>query len=669
MGRELSGAAAKTAICLLLLAVLAKADQADQASGGHLKRLSLEQLGNIEVTTASKEPVKVLRTAAAIYVITQEDIRRSGATSIPEVLRLAPGVTVARIDASKWSIGIRGFGSRSTRSVLVVIDGRNVYSPLNAGVYWEVQDTLMEDVDRIEIIRGPGATIWGPNAVNGVINIITRKAKDTQGALVSSGGGNEQSFLNFRYGAGNGKNLHYRGYGKVFNRGPEFHSDGKNFDDWRAGQGGFRADWEPGSRDTVTVQGDVYKGALGESISVTPEQTAPSAIVQQDSQLSGGNLLGRWRRVLGDGSDLQVQTYYDRTNRHAANFAEMRDTFDVDFLHHLTLKRRQQLLWGAGARFSLGRIPPVVPTLLFIPQNRTDKLYSAFVQDEVQIAENLLSLTLGSKFLRDDFSGFNAQPSARLLWTPSPRQTVWAAITHAVRTPADVEVAFEASGPVSPNPLTILRLKGNPRFAPETLLGYEGGYRALLGPKLYVDVTGFHNRYDDLLSVEYGAPVRETSPSPPHLVLPLVLGNGLYGSTSGFEIAPDWRPAPWWRLAGSYAYLYMDLSRRPDSTDTSTVNSTLGASPHHKAVIESFLDLPGKLEFSQAYRYVSALPAQRVGSYQTVDVRLGWRPAPHIEFSVVGQNLLQPHHTEFGGDPGVLVGIKRSVYAAITWRQ
>src|SRR5437588_2401015 len=235
MARALSGVLAQTVGCLLLLRI-ANGDPADQSSEGHLKRLNLEQLGNIEVTTASKEPVKVLRTPAAIYVITQEDIRRSGATSIPEALRLAPGVTVARIDSSKWSIGIRGFGGRLSRSVLVLIDGRNVYSPLYAGVYWEVQDTLIEDVDRIEVIRGPGATVWGPNAINGVINIITKRTKDTHGEPVCAGGGNEQSFLNFRYGAGNGKNLSYRAYGKVFGRGPEFHSDSKNFDDWRMGQ-------------------------------------------------------------------------------------------------------------------------------------------------------------------------------------------------------------------------------------------------------------------------------------------------------------------------------------------------------------------------------------------------------------------------------------------------
>src|SRR5713101_287043 len=273
------------AVSLLLLAGLMKGDQ---GSEGQLKGLSLEQLGNIQVTTASKQPVKVARTPAAIYVITQEDIRRSGATSIPEVLRLAPGAEVARIDAVKWSIGIRGFGSRLSRAVLVVIDGRTVYSPLYAGVYWEVQDTLMEDVERIEIIRGPGATIWGPNAVNGVINIITKKAKDTRGVLVSAGGGNEQRFFNFRYGGGNGANFNYRVYGKTFTRGPEFHPDHKNFDDWQMGQGGFRMDWDKGP-DTLTLPGDLYKGAIGEIISVATAPTVPSAIVQQDAQVSGGN--------------------------------------------------------------------------------------------------------------------------------------------------------------------------------------------------------------------------------------------------------------------------------------------------------------------------------------------------------------------------------------------
>ena len=658
----------KITVSLLLLGGLSKGDQGGQEPDDRLKGLSLEQLGNIEVTTTSKEPVKVSRTPAAIYVITEEDIRRSGATSIPEVLRLAPGVEVARIDDAKWSIGIRGFGSRLSRSVLVVIDGRTVYSPLYAGVYWEVQDTLMEDVERIEIIRGPGATIWGPNAVNGVINIITKKAKDTRGGLVSIGGGNEQRFLNFRYGAGNGSTFNYRVYGKAFTRGPEFHPDNRNFDDWQMGQGGFRMDWNLKSKDELTLQGDLYKGAIGESSSVATQLTAKSTIIQQDGQLSGGNLLGRWRHVLNDGSDIQLQTYYDRTNRDEASLAETRDTFDIDFLHHKTLAGRHDLLWGVGGRFSLGRVPAVVPTIVFAPDNRTDKLYSAFVQDEIQILESRLWLTMGSKLVHTDFSGFGLEPSVRLLWTPSPHQTWWTSVSRALRTPSDVEETLTVNALVSASPLTIVRLTTNGKFVPETLLGYEGGFRQLFGSKFYVDVTAFHNRYDNLLSTERGSPVLETSPEPTHVVIPLALGNGIYGTTTGFEIAPDWRPATWWRLNGSYAYLHMDLAAKPGSLDVSTEKATEGSSPHHQIVIQSTLDLPGRLEFSQTYRYVSDLPAQQVASYGTADVRLSWHRIQHFEFSLVGQNLLQPHHAEYGGDPGTLVGIKRSVYGAITWR-
>src|SRR6267378_1284098 len=355
------GVIAKILVSMLLLAGLAKnsragARQSNPETSGQLKKLSLAQLGDLEVTTVSKEPVTVARTPAAIYVITQEDIRRSGATSIPEVLRLVPGVEVARIDSSKWSIGVRGFGSRLSRSVLVLIDGRTVYTPLFAGVYWEVQDTLLEDIERIEVIRGPGGTIWGANAVNAVINIITKSAKDTHGTLASSGGGNiDQGFVGFRYGGGKGKDFNYRVYGKAFTRGREFHPDGRQFDDWRMAQTGFRTDWDLHTRDTLTLQGDLYNSDDGERVGTATYSPPSTANVEQNAELSGGNLVGRWRRVLSAGSDVQFQTYYDRTNRKEANFAESRDTFDVDFIHHLA-PWRQNFLWGLGAQISSGNV-------------------------------------------------------------------------------------------------------------------------------------------------------------------------------------------------------------------------------------------------------------------------------------------------------------------------
>jgi iron complex outermembrane receptor protein len=647
----------------------AQARASDQKPGESLKRLSLEDLGQIEVTTASKVPVKATRTPAAIYVITQEDIRRSGATSIPEALRLAPGVEVARVDSNTWSLGVRGFESTLSRSVLVLIDGRSVYTPLFAGVYWQVQDTLLEDIERIEVIRGPGGTIWGANAVNGVINIITKRAQETHGTLVSTGGGNlDQGFVNFRYGTGNDKGLNYRIYGKAFTRGPEFHPDQKQFDDWRMGQTGFRTDWDVHNRDRLTLQGDVYSGDAGQRVGITSYSPPFMTNVEQNAELSGGNLLGRWERELGSGSNVQLQTYYDRTNRKQANFAESRDTFDIDFIHHLTLPGRQDFLWGLGARLSSGNVSDVVNTVVFTPNHYTDKLYNAFIQDEIPIVGNQLSLTVGSKFLHNNYSGFEIQPTARLLWTPSSRQTVWGAVTRAVRTPSRVEEDLQLTALLASTPLTFLRVVGDRKFSSESLIGYEAGYRSLMGPKFYVDIAAFYNNYDNLLSIEPGAPFSETSPPPPHAVVPFFFRNGLLGNTAGFEIAPDWTPTRTWRLRGSYSYLHMDLSKEASSLDASTANSTQGSSPHHQIAIQSSLDLPRKLEFDQTFRYVSSLPAQLVRAYTTADVRFSWHATRSLDVSVVGQNLFQPHHAESGGDPGPLVGIERSAYIKLTWQ-
>jgi len=669
------GVIAKILVSMLLLAGLTKNSRAgapgsDPETSGQLKKLSLAQLGDLEVTSVSKEPVTVARTPAAIYVLTQEDIRLSGATSIPEVLRLVPGVEVARIDSDKWSIGVRGFGSRLSRSVLVLLDGRTVYTPLFAGVYWEVQDTLLPDIDRIEVIRGPGGTIWGANAVNAVINIITKSAKDTHGMLASIGGGNvDQGIGSVRYGGGNGKAFNFRVYGKAFSRGPEFHSDKKQFDVWEMGQAGFRMDWTAHARDALTLQGDIYNADDGERVSVGSYSPPYATIVEGAGEVSGGNLLGRWKRTISGGSDVQLQTYYDRTNRREASFGESRDTFDIDFLHHLTLPGRQDFLWGLGARLSSGNATQVTPTIVFAPGHRTDKLYSGFVQDEIPIVGEKLSITLGSKFLHNIYTGFEIQPSARLLWTPTARQTIWAGFTRAVRTPSRVEEDDLLSGLVASSPLTFLRIIGDGKFTSEHLLSYEAGYRTLLSPTFHFDVATYYNNYDHLLSLEPGAPFSETSPSPTHFVVPFFLRNGLMGTTYGIEIAPDWKPTDWWRLQGSYSFLHMDIAKSAGSLDSSTPISTEGSSPQHQVVLQSFLELTKKLEFGQTYRYVSALPAQVIRSYSTADVRLGWHPVRSFEFSVVGQNLFQPHHAESKGDPGPLVEIRRDVYAKITWRR
>jgi len=661
----------KILISLLLLTVLVKESRGNDNSKPEvpLTQVSLEELGEIEVTTTSKQPVKASQTPAAIYVITQEDIRGSGATSIPEALRLAPGVEVARVDSNTWSLGVRGFGSALSRSVLVLIDGRTVYTPLFAGVYWQVQDTLLEDIERIEVIRGPGGTIWGANAVNAVINIITKNTKETYGTLVSSGGGNlDQGFVNFRYGSGNGHSFSYRVYGKAFTRGPEFHSDGRQFDDWRMGQTGFRVDLDSNDRDTFTLQGDIYRGEAGQRLQITSYSPPYMTNVEQNAELAGGNLMARWKRVFSNRSDIQLQTYYDRTNRSQANFAESRDTFDIDFVNHLKLPWRQDFLWGLGTRLSSGNVTEVVPTVIFTPNHLTDKLYNAFIQDEIPIVSNRLSLTIGSKFLHNNYSGFEAQPSARLLWTPNPRQTFWGAVTRAVRTPSRVEEDLQLTGLFMSNPLTFYRVVGDRKFSSEKLIGYEVGYRSLIKPKFYVDIAAFYNNYTNLLSIEPGTPFSETSPPPGHVVFPLYFRNGLLGNTSGFEISPDWTPTRWWRLRGSYSYLHIDLNQSSGSQDISTANSIQGSSPHHQVAIQSSFDLPKKLELDQSFRYVSALPAQQLGAYTTADVQFSWHATRSLSLSVVGQNLFQPHHAESGGDPGSLVGMRRSAYVKLTWQ-
>jgi iron complex outermembrane receptor protein len=642
----------------------------DPAIQDSLKGLSLEQLGNIEVTSVSKSPVSVARTAAAVYVITQQDIRRSGVTSLPEALRLAPGVDVAQIDGVKWAVGIRGFQGRLSRAVLVLIDGRSVYSPLFHGVYWEVQDTLMEDIDRIEVIRGPGGTIWGPDAVDGVINIITKNARDTHGTLVSAGGGNvDQGFLDFRYGGGNDKNFSYRVYAKGFTDSPEFHPNDSEFDDQRRVQGGFRTDWEVTGRDTLTIQGDAYNGAAGESVRITSFSAPYSTIVNQNADLSGDNVLGRWKHIFGNGSDLQIQMYYDHVSRLQASQAEYRDTYDFDLVDHIAAGKRQDFIWGFGARLSPAYLPAIVPTYVFTPNSRTDQLYSGFVQDEISLLPDHLSVTVGAKLFHSSFSGYNTEPSARLLWTPTGHQSFWAAVTRAVRTPSDIEDTLQSTTLQSTNPLAFNVTVGDGIFTSETDISYEVGYRQLIIPGFSVDLATFYNNYNNLESLDPGTPYTETSGGETYTIYPYVNRNGLLGTTKGFEIAPSWKPATWWRVQGSYSYLDMDLRTRPGTTDITTVTSEDGSSPRHQFGFQSYLDLPKHFEFSQVFRYVSVLSAQMTPGYETADLRVSWQAVPHLEFAVTGQNLLQPRHPEYGGDPGPLVGIKRNVFATITWRK
>ena len=662
------------ALSLLFVFLSAIARTQSRSDSEHqLKQLTLEQLGNLEVVTRSKAPERVWKAPAAVFVITQEDIRRSGVTSLPEALRLAPGVEVERISEDKWAIGIRGFSGRLNRSVLVLIDGRSVYTTLIAGTYWEVQDTMLEDVDRIEVIRGPGGTVWGPNAVNGVISIITKNSKETQGTLVSAVSGTlQKGTLSARYGGTTGSGLSYRFYGKAFDRGPDYHFDHNNYDHWRSVQSGFRMDWAKNQRDSFTVSGDLYAQAAGETVTNTTYTPPFSVIAQGNADLSGANILARWTRVYREGQDLQVQAYFDRTVRHEPNFADIRNTFDVDFLHRFYINPKNHLTWGLGARASHGHQPDVVSGLYFDPNTRTDELYTAFLEDDITLIPNRLTAEIGTKFLRTNYTGFEAEPSGRLLWTRSQTESLWLAVTRAVRTPSDGERDFFLSGYLgtAQDGLPFFaRFDANRNFEAEILNGYELGYRRLIGPTLYVDVAGFFNQYDDLFSEEItGAPFVETNPAPTHDLLPAQFRNGLRGSTTGGEIAPEWRPFSFWRLRGSYSFLRMSLRKSPSSADVGSAAYIESQTPQHELRIQSDFDITKRVQLDLDYRYVSALPKYTIPGYSTGDARVAWNINRNFQLALVGHDLLQPHHVEYPSDPGPNVGIKRSCFLQLLWR-
>ena len=624
----------------------------------NLKQMSLEQLSQIQVTTTAKEPVPQNRVAAAMYVITSEDIRRSGVTSIADALRLAPGVEVGRFSSDYWAISIRGLQNNFSQQVLVLIDGRSVYTPLFAGVYWDIQDMPLEDVERIEVVRGPGATIWGPNAVNGVINIITKNSADTQGAMVSALGGTvDRTIDTVQYGGKIGADASYRVYAHGLFRENEYHANHQDFDQWHQERGGFRTDWNP-QNNSILFEGDIYGGVSPHLVGNSP----------QDDDVSGGDLLARWRHHFQGGSDFYLQGYFDRTIRIGPAFGETRNTIDIDFLHHIKFGRHNDVSWGGEARWSPYRFIGIPNAIEILPNVATNYLYSAFAQDELDFFQNRLAVTIGSKFEDTSPGGFDAQPSLRVLWAPNEKRSYWASVSRAVSTPSTLETGYLLRG-VTPG-LTI-QVLGNPNFQNETMLAYEAGYRQLFSKKFYVDVAAFHNTYGSLQSFGAEQISVATTPPPPHLLVSIPYTNQIGGWANGVEIAPSFQATHWWRLTGSYSYLGINTYANGATSDisaTGSVSTYDHSTPQHTVEVQSTINLPKGFEFDQFYWYASSLPAQKVPAYQTMNVRFGWKIA-HWDLSIDGQNLFQPYHYEWGtGDPTQqLIGIKRAAYAKVVW--
>jgi len=610
----------------------------------NLTDMSLEALMDVEVTSVSRQPEKQSAAAAAIFVISNDDLRRWGVTTIPDALRRVPGLQVARIDANKWAITSRGFNSRFANKLLVMIDGRTVYTPLFAGVYWDMQGVMLEDVDRIEIVRGPGGTLWGANAVNGVINIITKPASETQGNLVAGAIGNQVNGIGAaRHGGTLENTASYRVYAKYSDYDNGYNPDSPR-DDWHIAQTGFRTDWERDNQNTFTLQGDYYNGESGErtSIATGPAGPPPTAIVTRDNDtdLEGSNLLFRWSHVLDEDSDFVLQTYFDYVNRDELVLNEDRATLDFDFQHHIWLQNRHDILWGIGYRYTDDESRNN-PTFSLDPDNRDVNLFSAFIQDAIDLSE-VVQLTIGSKFEHNDFTGFEYQPSARIAWSMDNGQTLWGAVSRAVRTPSrgEHDVTLRLLPDPAMDPGIPIYATGNDDFDAEVMLAYELGYRLNFHNNWSVDLAGFYNRYDDLRTLDV------TSAGPTEILLPF--DNRMDGDTWGIEVATQWQVLPGWRVNGSYTYLNMSLDLDPSSSDTQS-QSAEDASPNHQASLWSTYTISEGWEFGTTLRYVGdiSVSGADIDDYTELDLRLGWKPRPHVELSLVGQNLLDRHHPEF----------------------
>ena len=642
-----------------------------------LASLSLEELMDIEVFSVSKKEVKLSESAAAIFVVTQEDMRRAGATSIPEALRLVPGMEVARADASKWAVSARGFNDIFANKLLVLIDGRSVYSPLFSGVFWDAQDLLLEDVERIEVICGPGATLWGANAVNGIINILTKNARDTQGGLITAGLGSEERNLgSARYGSRLGDALHYRVYARRLQRDDLVFSSGERAADaWEVCRGGFRLDWEMSERDALMLQGDIYDAEIGTTFQIVDSPKPPyRRSFDFDTPISGGDLLGRWMREYSETSNLVLQAYYDRSERGEAPISGYLETFDFDFQHSFGLDLNQEIIWGLGYRSIRDGMEGSF-TSSFDPSSRTYSLFSAFVQEEISLAADRVRLTLGSKFEHNDFTGFEVQPSFRLLWMPAENHTGWAAVSRAVRTPSrsdrDIRSAFEVilPGQMGLDSPTFVTLHGDRGFQSENVIAFELGYRAQLDARFFLDLATFYSIYDDLLTVEPGLPFPAPDSDPLYFVAPAIIGNRMSGSTYGAELAVDLQVRKNWRLRATHTCLNIDIDLDEGSAYLSGLEWE-GVSPRHQLSLRSLLDLPCGLEFDLWGRYVGALPDIDLDGYFGFDARLGWKLSDRLEFSIVGQNLLEARHAEFRAPHGPTLNtdVQRGAYGVFRWR-
>lgn len=669
---------------LFFLAALSFATPGDVIANQDLKQMDIETLMKMDVvvTSPAKRQQQLADVASAVFVISEDDIKSSGATSVPELLRMVPGLHVARINTQSWAISARGFNDRYANKLLVLIDGRTVYSPLFSGVEWDEQDVMIEDLQRIEVIRGPGGTLWGSNAVNGVINITTKRAQDTQGSLLTAAAGNqEQVFGSGRYGGQLNEDTFYRLYIKGFSRDALEDENGLlPSNDWNQTQGGGRLDWQSGN-DTLTLQSDIYAGTSSKNFTIRTNNPTPGLIFGAngsptsaafvDTQkfsgdINGGNITARWERTLSEDSAFRFQFYYDHAYRNFHNyFKQTRDSYDIDFQHHFSPAPKHLLTWGGGYRRIDDDIKGRPGEVEYDPEQRTVQMWNAFIQEEYTLIDDVLTLTAGSRFEYHDFTGLEIQPSARFLWKPLANHSFWGAVSRTTRTPSrfendgtlDVLQANTGSPPIATSFI------GNSDYDSEELIAFELGYRTKLINQISLDITGFYNNYDKLRSFRAGPAVVETNPAPAHVIIPLNLVNDAHAHSYGIELAADWQATDYLKLNLAYTYFDIDF----DTPNNIIMLDSLEANPpNHLLSLSSLIDIRPDLNLNLWFRYSDALgPADNISSFITLDARLAWQATNNLELSLVGQNLLEDTRPEgqlqFNNSPPP-VELERSFY-------
>jgi len=647
-----------------------------------LTKKSIEDLMNMEVTSASKKEQKLSRVAAAIFVITQEDIRRSGATNIEDLLRIVPGLEVAEINGSTWAIGARGFNEQLSNKLLVLVDGRIVYTEAFGGVYWDTVDLPLEDIDRIEVIRGPGGSIWGANAVNGVISIFTKRAPDKREGLLEATGGNIiQGAGTAEYGDKIGKETDYRVFAKYFNSGQLDDLTGQaGQDGWHMLRGGIRTDSTLTPKDTLTVEGNLYTEREGELAYFLPSLFSPAGLITLPDEITsaGGFIQSNWKHQYSETANSELQISFTHYTRDDPLEAEKRSTLYADYQYQFAWGERQNIVFGAGDFFTNGQIDGTL-TVFFVPPKKSQDVADGFVQDEIALVRDKLYLTAGAKLEHNGFTGFDFLPSVRTAWELSKKQMLWAAVSRAVRTPTpndtDLEVNLGSAG-VSNGLPAVVRFIGNPNFQNERLIAYEAGYRTALSNRLTFDLATYYNDYDHLETTEPSGSFVEATPAPPHEVETLTYGNLLYGESHGLEASANWKATERWQLSAGFAFEEIHLHTRPQSGDTGTVPFVQGNSPNRMGQLRSHVDVARGWTWDASAYYVDPLSNQgfsgtaRIAGYTRLDTGLTWKARERFSVSVVGQNLLKDHHVEFEDFFGSMQSgqITRSAYAKIAWR-